>query len=62
MRSKVVEASVSEVKVHSCGMPKRKNPYGDVTPLQLKRHVGFEERATDEEKRAMYGKPAAWKC
>lgn len=40
-------------------MPKRKNPFGDTAPLQLKTHVGFKEAATEEEKEEVYGTPAS---
>lgn len=36
-------------------MPKRKNPFGDTAPLQLKTHVGYKEAATEEEKEEVYG-------
>lgn len=36
-------------------MPKRKNPFGESTPLQCKTHVGFEQVATAEERQAVFG-------
>ena len=36
-------------------MPKRRNPYADYVPRQTKQHVGFKERATQEEREAVYG-------
>ena len=36
-------------------MPKRKCPFGDATPLQLKTHVGFKETATDSDMQEVYG-------
>ena len=36
-------------------MPKRKNPFGDVAPIQLKTHVGFKQVATEEEMQNVYG-------
>ena len=42
-------------------MPKRKNPFGEITPLQLKTHVGFEQMATQQEREQVYGEAAgAW--
>ena len=43
-------------------MPKRKNPFGEITPLQLKTHVGFEQMATQQEREQVYGESAlqAW--
>ena len=38
-------------------MPKRKNPFGEYTPLQCKTHVGFEQMATEEERQAVFGEP-----
>ena len=40
---------------HSSRMPKRKNPFGDIAPIQLKTHVGFKQAATEEEKQEVYG-------
>lgn len=37
-------------------MPKRKNPFGEITPLQRKTHVGFQEMATEQDKQQIYGK------
>ena len=37
-------------------MPKRKNPFGESAPIQLKTHVGFRQAATEEEKQNVYGK------
>ena len=39
-------------------MPKRKNPFGDTAPIQLKTHVGFKQAATVEERQEVYGKYA----
>ena len=36
-------------------MPKRRNPFGEITPLQRKTHVGFEQTATEEERQAVFG-------
>ncbi len=36
-------------------MPKRKCPFGDTAPLQLKTHVGFKETATEADMREVYG-------
>ncbi len=36
-------------------MPKRKNPFGDSAPIQLKTHVGFNQAATLADKQAVYG-------
>ena len=41
-------------------MPKRRNPFGEITPLQRKMHVGFEQMATQEEKQAVFGEH--WVC
>lgn len=46
-------------------MPKRKNPFGDTAPIQLKTHVGFKQAATEKEKQEVYGKRAyeeKYKC
>ena len=48
------------VKGHSSAarvvaMPKRKNPFGEITPLQRKTHVGFEQMATQQEREEVYG-------
>ena len=41
-------------------MPKRPNPFGDCSPLQLKQHVGTKEVdmgvAYDQNMKAVYGK------
>ena len=37
-------------------MPKRKNPFGEITPLQRKTHVGFQEMATEQDKQLVHGK------
>ena len=37
-------------------MPKRKNPFGEITPLQRKTHVGFQEMATEQDKQLVNGK------
>ncbi len=37
-------------------MPKRKNPFGESAPIQLKTHVGFNQAATIADKQAVYGK------
>lgn len=37
-------------------MLKRKNPFGDTAPIQLKTHVGFKQAATEADKREVYGK------
>ena len=39
-------------------MPKRKNPFGDTAPIQLKTHVGFKQAATEKEKQDVYGECA----
>ena len=39
-------------------MPKRKNPFGDTAPIQLKTHVGFKQAATEKEKQEVYGERA----
>lgn len=39
-------------------MPKRRNPYGECVPREAKLHVGFRERATEEEKKAVCGEPS----
>lgn len=39
-------------------MPKRKNPFGDAAPIQLKTHVGFKQAATEKEKQEVYGECA----
>ena len=36
-------------------MPKRKNPFGDTAPIQLKTHIGFKQAATEKEKQEVYG-------
>lgn len=36
-------------------MPKRKNPFGDTAPIQLKTHVGFKQAATEADKQEVYG-------
>ena len=41
--------------LQSVTMPKRKYPFGDTAPLQLKTHVGYKEAATQEEKEEVYG-------
>lgn len=40
-------------------MPKRKNPFGDCTPQQLKIHVGFKELATQDELQEIYDRTQA---
>lgn len=40
-------------------MPKRKNPFGEITPLQRKTHVGFQEMATEQDKQLVHGKSGA---
>ena len=37
-------------------MPKRRNPFGEITPLQRKTHVGFQQMATQEDRHEVYGK------
>ena len=40
-------------------MPKRRNPFGEITPLQRKMHVGFEQMATEQERQEVYGERSA---
>ena len=50
-------ADVTSFRSVVCMMPKRKNPFGEYTPLQCKTHVGFEQMATEEERQAVFGEP-----
>lgn len=43
-------------------MPKRKNPFGAITPLQRKMHVGFEQMATQQEREEVYGETCVSSC
>ena len=36
-------------------MPKRKNPFGDVVPVQAKVHASFKQVATEAERQEVYG-------
>ncbi|XP_064403920.1 apoptosis regulatory protein Siva-like [Halichondria panicea] len=40
-------------------MPKRKNPFGESAPIQLKTHVGFNQAATIADKQAVYERTKA---
>ena len=50
-----LQAGTVRVLAERSKMPKRKNPFGDTAPIQLKTHVGFKQAATVEEKQEVYG-------